>query len=171
MVLESCNSLENNLLEFYSHECNFAKLKSLMSDKNLQPRLIDFYVTQYCKHTTEFFVKNEIIYDVYNSYKLQLKGYHKKKFSLFEKKKNLTIKCGTLSIILPLAKLNVYKWLINNKIIDMLHDKHNIVQKKYYDFRKESVSKTKLKKKKKNSSSLIYGINNMMKKKNVIKDI
>ena len=133
--------LEDAIKDFFSLSSTFSKLKSMMTCKNTQPRLIDFYVTQFSKNNPEFYMNEDGINDVYNSYKLQLKGYHKKYFNLFCKKNNICIKCGDLSIILPLAKCNVYKWLIKSKIDELLNEKHSTIQKRYYDFRKNSLEK------------------------------
>lgn len=135
--------LKNSIIDFFADEANFQMLKSLLSNKNIQPRLIDYYVTQYSKNNPEFFVASESLHDVYNSYKLQLKGYHKKHFNLFDKKHIITIRSTSSVLHLPLAKVNVYKWLICNRITDLLQEKHALIQKKYYDFRKVSFEKNK----------------------------
>lgn len=135
--------LEASILDFFSVPENFTCLKNLMTNKHVQPRLIDYYVTQYSKNNPEFFVNTESVNDVYNSYKLQLKGYHKKNFCLFDKKKIITLRCEGNILLLPMAKVNVYRWLITNKITDMLEEKHNMVQQKYYDFRKVSIDRNK----------------------------
>lgn len=136
------NVLEQSILEFFSDESNFKSLRALLSNKRIQPRLIDYYVTQFCKNTPEFFIREDGLNDVYNSYKLQLKGYHKKQFNLFEKRNIITLKCNGAMICLPLAKVNVYRWLITHGVSELLDDKHSVVQKKYYDFRKIHIDKT-----------------------------
>jgi len=137
------NALEESIKLFFSNETEFFKLKSLLANRQIQPRLIDYYVTQYSKNTPEFFITPESVSDVYNSYKLQLKGFHKRNFNLFEKRNIISIKCGENILMMPLAKVNVYKWLIMNNIIQILEEKHTIIQKKYYDFRKVSVDRNK----------------------------
>ena len=159
--------LESSIINFFADEANFLSLKNLLSNKSIQPRLIDYYVTQYSKNNPEFFLTKESVEDVYTSYKLQLKGFHKKNFCLFSKKDYVSLKCGSSMLVLPLAKVNVYKWLISNKIPALLEEKHSIVQKKYYDFRKVAIDKNK-KRGKMNSfiktPTLIKGINDLKKK-------
>ena len=137
------DALESSITNFFADEANFSLLKNMVSNKNMQPRLIDYYVTQYSKNNPEFYVTKESVEDVYTSYKLQLKGYHKKRFCLFCKKNHISLKCGSSMLVMPLAKVNVYKWLISNNIPALLEEKHTIIQKKYYDFRKVSIDKNK----------------------------
>ena len=159
--------LQTSIINFFADEVNFQTLKNLLSNKNIQPRLIDYYVTQYSKNNPEFFVTTESVNDVYNSYKLLLKGYHKKHFNLFDKRNLITIKCGSSMLVLPLAKVNVYKWLISNNITNLLEEKYAVVQKKYYDFRKVNIDKNKKRGKMETFSktpSLIRGISTVKKK-------
>lgn len=151
MKIAGCNDfwfknmavLEKSILDFFSNETNFSALKAIISNKHTQPRLIDYYVTQFSKNTPEFFLDYGNINDVYNSYKLQLKGYHKRHFNLFDKKNICTIKCGSHFLLLPLAKVNVYRWLISHKITDILEEKHALIQKNYYDFRKMTIDRSR----------------------------
>ena len=140
---EKMDVLESSITNFFADEANFVTLRNLLSNKSIQPRLIDYYVTQYSKNNPEFFISSESVEDVYTSYKLQLKGFHKKHFCLFSKMNYISIKCGSAMLALPLAKVNVYKWLISNKIPSLLEEKHASIQKKYYDFRKVSIDKNK----------------------------
>ena len=161
--------LQSAITNFFADEANFSSLKSLLSNKSIQPRLIDYYVTQYSKNNPEFFVTTESVEDVYTSYKLQLKGFHKRNFCLFSKNNYISLNCGSSVLVLPLAKVNVYKWLISNKITSLLEEKHSIIQRNYYDFRKVSIDKNKKRGKMTTflkTPTLIKGINSL-KKKNI----
>tara|TARA_B100001113_G_C20993784_1_gene571740 strand:- start:381 stop:902 length:522 start_codon:yes stop_codon:yes gene_type:complete len=129
---------------FFANYKNFSQLKEIQHNKFVQPRLIDFYVTQYAKNNPVFFVlsidgKTYGLLDVYSSYKLQLKGYHKKMFNLFDKRREIIVESNGECVELPVARLNVYKWLIENSIIDLLYTNQYIIQASYYEFRKSSV--------------------------------
>ena len=91
LLFTGCETI-NKKSDQIAKEENFIQLKSLLNNKNIQPRLIDYYVTQFSKNHPEFFVNAEYVSDVYNSYKVQLKSFHKRCFNLFEKKKIITIK-------------------------------------------------------------------------------
>ena len=133
---------------FFSDYSNFKILKNILENKFIQPRLIDFYVTQYAKNIPQFFIltisgETYGLMDVYSSYKLQLKGYHKKMFNLFDKKRNVIIESNGEIIEIQVARLNVYKWLIENSITDILYANQIHIQSKYYDFRKTSVKQNR----------------------------
>lgn len=136
-------SLQLSIVEFFSSSENFSQLKKIIDNRFIQPRLIDFYVTQYAKNNPEFFIlrvdgKAYGLMDVYSSYKLQLKAFHKKWFNLFDKKKNIVVGID-LYIEMSIARLNVYKWLIDNSIAGLLTKNLYEIQSKYYDFRKASM--------------------------------
>ena len=144
--------IEEAVKLFFSNYINFSKLKCILQNKIVQPRLIDFYVTQYSKNNPEFFVlsisgETYGVLDVYSSYKLQLKGYHKKMFNLFDKRRDVVVGCNGEFFELPVARLNVYKWLIENSIIDLLYSNQHIIQSSYYEFRKTSVRQNREQKK------------------------
>ena len=66
-------------------DSNFEELRNALCEKPIQPRLIDFFVTQKCKQNPFFYysTSNGAAYaltDVYSDYKLHLKGFHKKYF-------------------------------------------------------------------------------------------
>ena len=119
------NSLHSSVDNFFSRSENVKKLKEIIDDRSTQPRLIDFYVTQYAKNIPQFYLminndKVEGLYDVYSSYKLQLKAFHKKGFNLFDKKRDFIVGVDDNFIELPLAQMNVYRWLIENDIINLI---------------------------------------------------
>ena len=101
------------VLEFYNDSTNFEMLHRIHTSRTVQARLIDYFITQYCKSNPFFILapSDHGITDIYNNYKLQLKGFHKKYFSLFEKKRLAQVKNATMCIELPLSQLNMYKWI------------------------------------------------------------
>ena len=67
-----CNILMNSLNIFYKDKDNLQDLITIIKDKKISLRIIDWFVTNYSKK------KNIILQDnfnVYIDYKLQLKGY------------------------------------------------------------------------------------------------
>ena len=146
-VIPDANILSVSIQSFFDDDGNHEKLLTLYKCKRLRPRLVDFFVTQMAKDEPQFFmliVQGEKwgLCDVYTSYKNQLKAYHKKNFNLFDKRTIVQIRGQSY----PLSKINVYKWLIQNDIYDLIYQNIATIQKKYYDYRKKCCIKKKIKK-------------------------
>lgn len=171
--------LETAIANFFKKKENYDKLKQINENKNIQPRLIDYFVTQYSKLSPQFFIpeingKGYGLMDVYSSYKLQLKGYHKKSFNLFDKKKLLRVGPPPSVIEMPISKLNVFRWMIDNGIYEIIETNLKTLQGAYYDFRKSTIKikgshKDRSKKRGKmntfiKSPLIIKGLNNITKK-------
>ena len=91
-------------------------------------RVIDWFVTNYAKKKNIIYnISNSdtpIYFNVYLDYKSQLKGYRKKLFDPFCRKKRITFyyqanKCITTTI----GQLNFFRWALSNKVLDYI-DKH-----------------------------------------------
>jgi len=137
------NVLKESLLDFFSVEDNFNTLYNLICIKPIQPRLIDFFITQRCKCKIHFFYSTDkgIPYgltDIYSDYKLNLKGYHKKYFNMFDKKsKKIDITYKDKYLQLSIAKLNIFRWLIKNKILDVVQENVEMYMEEYHEYRKK----------------------------------
>ena len=148
MLAQGMSILHDALVSFFNNQENYNKLTESMKSKNLPPRLLDFFVTQFCKNEPIFIyitpkIHNIGIIDIYTSYKLQLKSFHKKNFNLFEKKPEVRIENRNKSVLLSLPKINVYKWLIENDILSYIQQNQKIIQSEYYKFRKHTINKNK----------------------------
>ena len=97
----------------------------------LSIRVIDWFVTNYSKKKNIIYPlvkKNGIItsyFNVYLDYKSQLKGYKKKRFDPFCRRKRIpfyytTDKC----LITTIGQLNFFKWALSNNVIDYVE--HNL---------------------------------------------
>jgi hypothetical protein len=147
MALVMTSPLEMAMRAFYKKQGNFTKLVHAYDDRQLPPRLIDFYITQYAKRHPQFFIpiidgKRYGLMDVYSSYKLQLKGYHKRSFNLFDKDQKKTIRVShdesERVIEMSVPRLNVYRWLIDNDIMQLIQASIFTIQTNYYEYRKTS---------------------------------
>tara|TARA_Y100000591_G_scaffold328948_1_gene356532 strand:- start:6613 stop:7137 length:525 start_codon:yes stop_codon:yes gene_type:complete len=139
--------VQESLVNFFKCENNFKKLNDIISNKNTQPRLLDYYITQLSKNDPQFIYISKDSYegviDVYTSYKLMLKSYHKKSFNLFDKAPIVTLQKNDVTITSSVSKLSVYKWLIENKISDYIEDNIDMIQASYYSFRKTTLAKNR----------------------------
>ena len=130
------NVLLDSLKEYYLIKENKIKLVEILNNSNnISLRIIDWFVTNYSKkYNTLYFTddKKNIItenleeykdlkqFNVYYSYKTQLKSYSKKKFDPFCRRDRIEFNIGNDKIISTLGQLNFFKWALENKIIDYI---------------------------------------------------
>ena len=99
----------------------------LTSNSKISIRVLDWFVTNYSKKYNIIYKvnHNDVIehFNVFLQYKLQLKGYRKKLFDPFCRKKRIAFyydenKC----IITTIGQLNFFRWSIKYKILDYVYD-------------------------------------------------
>ena len=138
------NVLLNSLKEYYSNNENKKQLLDILNNtNNISLRIIDWFVTNYSKKNNILYFINsnkEIItkdieeykdlkqFNVYYSYKTQLKSYSKKKFDPFCRRDRIEFKIGDNKIISTLGQLNFFKWAINNSILKYISQNYKEIE-------------------------------------------
>jgi len=128
--------LLSSLASFYDKGNNLKQLTQILSNqKKISLRLIDWFTTNYSKKYNIIYIiyrddkgdrtlkeATEVYnqFNVYNSYKSQLKAYSKKQFDPFCRRERLEFKCKQEVINTTIGQLNFFKWIINNKIMDYI---------------------------------------------------
>lgn len=117
--------LMRSLVEFYSYSANLEQLLPVLLKKSkISLRILDWFVTNYSK---EYQVCYQIIhlgqrtkrFSVYDSYKAQLKAFHKKLFDPFCRRRRIYFEyCKGCEIETTVGQLNFFKWAIQNKVLD-----------------------------------------------------
>jgi hypothetical protein len=109
------------LYQFYKENNNIYIILPIISGcSSLSIRVLDWFVTNYAKKFNIIYqLKNGTYFNVYLDYKSQLKGYKKKMFDPFCRKRRIPFyyeenKC----VITTIGQLNFFKWSIKNGIID-----------------------------------------------------
>tara|TARA_Y100000389_G_scaffold198601_1_gene235410 strand:+ start:153 stop:707 length:555 start_codon:yes stop_codon:yes gene_type:complete len=129
------NILLNSLKGFYEIKENKTQLFDIINNTNhISLRIIDWFVTNYSKkyNTSYFMNSNKLLdeddiikdnikqFNVYYSYKTQLKSYSKKKFDPFCRRDRIEFTIGEEKVISTIGQLNFFKWAINNLILDYI---------------------------------------------------
>lgn len=119
--------LLKSLMGFFEDKKNINTMIPIVTESSpISLRVLDWFITNYSRDHTKTIVKDELLtdFDVYNSYKAQLKAYNKKMFDPFcrlhgsGKIKKFRFKYGTdRSIMTTTGQLNFFKWAIENNII------------------------------------------------------
>ena len=126
--------LLTSLNTFYNKGNNIKELHSILTNqKKISLRLIDWFTTNYSKKYNIIYLiykddnDNKTLqkggsivtqFNVYNSYKSQLKAYSKKQFDPFCRRERIKFKCGDKVLDTTIGQLNFFRWIINNKIMD-----------------------------------------------------
>ena len=129
--------LYNSLQQYFTDNSMNRKLnKTLDKQDGLSLRLIDWFITNYSKKNNIYYLiyktpngnltlhdKGNVIdsqFNVYQSYKSQLKAYSKKKFDPFCRRERIVFTSSGGSIETTVGQLNFFKWALNNLVIDYI---------------------------------------------------
>lgn len=125
--MSSSELLLLSLSKYYSRNNKIKILTDIIDNKsNLSLRLIDWYVTNYCKqHNTVYILdrkNNKEYFNVYMNYRAQLKAFKKVLFDPFRRRDRITF-CydnNTKSISTTIGQLNFFRWAIDNNVFENL---------------------------------------------------
>jgi hypothetical protein len=125
-------SLQENLIiktleKFYSNNLNIEKFIPIVNSKSkISIRLIDHFITKYCKKNKVAYklMENnvETQFNVFISYKQQLKAFKKRYFDPFSRGDRIPYFIGDTCVITTIGQLNFFKWFISKKIYDYIID-------------------------------------------------
>lgn len=133
------------LYNFYKENNNIYIILPIISGcSNLSIRVLDWFVTNYAKkYNVVFQLKNGVYFNVYLDYKSQLKGYKKKMFDPFCRKRRIPFyyeenKC----VITTIGQLNFFKWSIKNEIINYVINNFKKINEDMILSNKKNANKT-----------------------------
>jgi hypothetical protein len=173
------SSHENVLLKsiegFYDIEKNKLNFISVISSESqISIRLIDYFVTKFSKKNKVSYKLDDILYNVYQSYKHQLKLFQKKNFDPFARGIRIPYYIGDRWVITTIGQLNFFKWFISKQILEYVNNNKYYIELEMNKNKKNKIDK-KIKKsykiyKKSNSiiSNSIQLNNNIPKQKSNI---
>ena len=119
------------------------------SSTPLRNRILDFFITQYCRECPILLNRHIHLFrlvNVYTDYKAQLKSFTKRWFNLFARTHELTIHFDAedattpVDITRPLGYWNYIRWLIENDILMYVRTQYAQIEKAYRECRRRAVS-------------------------------
>ena len=162
--------LFNSLKLYYKDDYNLTKLLNYLKVDKISLRIIDWFVTNYskkydCMYT--IYSRDRIKlnpFNVFYSYKSQLKSYSKKFFDPFCRRNRIKYKYNdTDSLSTTIGQLNFFKWAINNGVIDYIKENYKKIEDDMNEsiqlIRKNTVKTNKRKKRQELSLSASRGLN------------
>jgi len=114
--------LIKDLKTFYQISKNAIILNKYLNNKKISLRIIDFFITQYCKNNNIIILlPNKKFFNIYSSYKQHLKAYSKILFDPFCRKHKIdfiiNVNGNETKFETSLGQLNFFKWLIEHNLL------------------------------------------------------
>lgn len=149
-IIDSKDLLMISLSKFYSQKTHINKLLSIIEpakgEQRISLRLIDWFVTNYSKKNNTIITKeknnNVIHFNVYLSYRSQLKAYSKQLFDPFKRRDRITFYFdNSKSIETTIGQLNMFRWIIQSEILDYIHNNLEEIEKDMITTQKNNMTK------------------------------
>lgn len=147
--------LQNNLLlvslsNYYSANPQHINLiVDIVNGKSkLSLRLIDWYVTNYCKNRNIVYLltkndKNSKYFNVYMNYRSQLKAFKKVQFDPFRRRDRIVFYYGSdQTLNTTLGQLNFFRWAIQNEVINHLEKNLKVIEEELLHDNKQKPTQT-----------------------------
>ena len=166
IVIKSCKNITSKqalliipITKFFANRNILNKLITILKGESISLRLIDWFVTNYCKNFNIMYNLNDYrptlegqteeqlkSFDnfiiVHNNYKGQLKAYSKKNFDPFCRRNRIRFYYeDNKYFITTVGQLNFFKWAIQNYIINYIQDHIKVIDEDM-NLRCETVKKT-----------------------------
>ena len=115
---------------FFENDINKNVLINILNNSfNISLRIIDWFVTNYCKKYNIFWIENNQRFVVYLNYKLQLKAYSKKYFDPFCRRERIFFHYKNEDYLeTTVGQLNFFKWIIEHNIINYIKNNYEDIE-------------------------------------------
>lgn len=146
-IIDSKDLLMISLSKFYNVKANVNKIIPLVEQRSaISLRLVDWFVTNYSKKNNTVITKerggNIIHFNVYLSYRNQLKAYSKEKFDPFRRNEHIIFFYDVdKSIETTHGQLNFFRWVIQNDILEYIADHLEEIETDMLTTQKQNQSK------------------------------
>jgi hypothetical protein len=133
-IIDSKDLLMISLSRFYSTKANINKIIPLIEQKSdISLRLVDWFVTNYSKKNNTVITRerqgNIIHFNVYLSYRNQLKAYSKEKFDPFRRNEHIVFYYDVDKFIETThGQLNFFRWIIQNDVLEYIKDNMEVIE-------------------------------------------
>lgn len=136
-----------SLSKYYSNKVFVANIVPIITGaSNISLRLIDWFVTNYAKKHATIITQesgnNVLHFNVYLSYRSQLKAYSKQLFDPFRRRDRI-IFCfdPATRIETTIGQLNFFRWLLQNNLLQYIEDNLKEIEEDMLVTQKENSSK------------------------------
>lgn len=148
-IIDSKDLLMISLSKFYSVKSHINKIIPLIEQKStISLRLVDWFVTNYSKKNNTVITKekngNIVHFNVYLSYRNQLKAYQKEKFDPFRRNEHIVFFYDiNKSVETTHGQLNFFRWVLQNDILEYIEEHMEDIEKDMLATQKHNQNKKK----------------------------
>jgi len=123
--------LMRSLSTYFSSGNNIDDILEIINGKSkISLRLIDWFVTNYCKKNNTAYELRKNKFIVHLNYKTQLKSFSKKQFDPFRRDSRIMFEYGkNKKIVTTVGQLNFFRWAIRNNIIKYIENNLDDIEK------------------------------------------
>lgn len=143
-IINSKDLLMISLSTFYTQKQNINRIIPIINPTNnskISLRLIDWFVTNYSKKNNIIISKKDH-FNVYLSYRSQLKAYSKQLFDSFRRRDRITFYYDVeKSIETTIGQLNMFRWILQNDILDYIEKNIQDIENDMIKTQKENQNK------------------------------
>lgn len=144
--------LLTSLRQFYDSNNDHINviLPIINKNSNISLRLIDWFVTNYCKKYNVVFAKiNKVdcveYFNVYSNYRSQLKAFKKTQFDPFRRRNRIHFSCRfneKQPIETTIGQLNFFRWFIENNVLTYIENNYEDIENDMNKSQKDLLKKT-----------------------------
>lgn len=135
-----------SLKDFYDQKENTDRLMQIIDgDSSISLRLIDWFITNYCKNAKDHNPNYKRLKGIYQDYRAQLKAYKKIAFDPFRRRQRLSFAIdqdSTTAINTTIGQLNFFKWAIDGGVIKFIGDNFDSLEAAMNSHQKQIKRKT-----------------------------
>lgn len=146
-VIDSKDLLMVSLAKFYSMRTHMVEIIDIIEGvSKISLRLIDWFVTNYSKKHSTIITKvinnNIVHFNVYLSYRSQLKAYSKQQFDPFRRRDRINFYFEKDKYIeTTIGQLNFFRWVLQNDILEYIKDCYEEVENDMVSVQKKNQDK------------------------------
>ena len=131
-----------SLQRFYSANPDIAKVMPyFLGTSTLSLRIIDWFVTKYCRKNFTHYALDGKDFIVYRSYKGQLKAYSKQYFDPNCRRERIAFKIMTSDqFVTTIGQLNFFRWALESKVLDYIEANQEIIRTGYNTYLRETTA-------------------------------
>jgi hypothetical protein len=146
-VVDSKDLLMLSLAKFYSTRKNMVDIIDIIEGTSLiSLRLIDWFVTNYSKKHSTIITKpinnNIVHFNVYLSYRSQLKAYSKQQFDPFRRRDRINFFFEKEKFIeTTIGQMNFFRWILQNDILEYIRNFYDEIEQDMISVQKQNQEK------------------------------